>query len=225
MHSLRLTLKEVYRLASPYFRGNEKAIAFGLLGLIVGLRLFNVWLDVRFNQWNNDFYTALQKKDWDTFVHQMFVVFTWIAALSIFTGVFQLYFTQWLQIHWRTWMTKRYLERWMNAATHYRMRLLGNPADNPDQRISEATLRFAGGGKGDGVLDIGVALMGQVVTLFSFLFILWSLSGESPLVIYGTSYYIPGYLVWAALIYAIVGTFLTHKLGKPLVLLNFNQQR
>jgi putative ATP-binding cassette transporter len=225
MQRLRKTLIEIYRLASPYFRGEEKWIALGLLGVIVGLRLFNVWLDVRFNQWNNDFYNALQKKDWATFTHQMFVVFSWIAGLSIFTTVFQYYFMQWLQIRWRNWMTGRYLKRWMNAGTHYRMRLLGNPADNPDQRISDDTQRFVGGGAGSGVLDIGVALMGQLVTLLSFLFILWSLSGSSPLVLFGPSYYIPGYLVWTALIYAIIGTVLTHLLGRPLVPLNFDQQR
>jgi putative ATP-binding cassette transporter len=225
MEKLRKTLIEIYRLAIPYFRGPEKWIALGLLALIVGLRLFNVWLDVRFNQWNNDFYTALQKKDWETFVYQMFVVFSWIAALTIVTGVYQSYFTQWLQIRWRSWMTGGYLARWMNAGTHYRMRLLGNPADNPDQRIADDVLRFVGGGAGSGVLDIGVALLGQAVTLFSFLFILWNLSSGSPLVIFGQSYSIPGYLVWTALIYAIIGTTLTHTFGKRLVPLNFQQQR
>ena len=112
-----------------------------------------------------------------------------------------------------------------NAGTHYRMRLLGNPADNPDQRIADDVLRFIGGGAGSGVLDIGVALLGQVVTLFSFLFILWNLSSGSPLVIFGESYAIPGYLVWTALLYAIIGTTLTHIFGKRLVPLNFLQQR
>src|SRR4029078_12690974 len=102
MEKLRKTLIEIYRLAIPYFGGPEKWIALGLLGLIVGLRLFNVWLDVRFNQWNNDFYTAPQKKDWETVVYQMFVVFSWIAALTIVTGVYQSYFTQWLQIRLRS---------------------------------------------------------------------------------------------------------------------------
>src|SRR4026209_459864 len=120
MEKLRKTLIEIYRLAIPYFRGPEMWVALGLLGLIVGLRLFNVWLDVRFNQWNNDFYTALQKKDWATFAYQMFVVFTWIAALTIVTGVYQSYFTQWLQIRWRSWMTGGDFARWMKARTPYR---------------------------------------------------------------------------------------------------------
>jgi putative ATP-binding cassette transporter len=225
MNKLRQTLIEVYRLAIPYFRGPEKWIGLGLLALIVALRLFEVWVDVRFNQWNNDFYNALQNKNWAVFAYQMFVVFSWIAALSIITGVYRSYFTQWLQIRWRSWMTGRYLARWMNAGTHYRMRLLGNPADNPDQRISDDVLRFIGGGAGSGVVDIGVAILGQFVTLFSFLFILWNLSADTPLIVFGQSYFIPGYLVWTALIYSIVGTALTHLVGRRLVPLNFDQQR
>lgn len=220
MRKLKSALATVLRISLPYFRSTEMWVALGLLGVVIGLRLFNVWLDVKFNYWNNDFYTALQKKDWSTFAYQMFVVFSWIAALSIITTVYQIYFSQWLQIRWRNWMTHRYLNGWMSGGTHYRMRLAGNPADNPDQRISEDTDRFT-----DGVLSIGVALLGQVVTLATFIVILWSLSSTAPLILFGQSYAIPGYLVWLALGYAILGTTLTHWIGKPLVALNFQQQR
>jgi putative ATP-binding cassette transporter len=220
MHKLKSALATVLRISLPYFRSNQKWIALGLLAIVIGLQLFGVWLDVRFNQWNNDFYTALQKRDWAVFAYQMFVVFSWIAALSILSGVYQAYFQQWLQLKWRTWLTHRYVGRWMADGTHYRMRLAGNPADNPDQRIADDTDRFT-----DGTLTIGVALLGQVVSLFSFLFILWGLSSGRPLVLFGAAYNIPGYLVWTALGYALVGTFLAHWFGKPLVRLNFLQQK
>ncbi|WEK52278.1 MAG: ABC transporter ATP-binding protein/permease [Candidatus Kaistia colombiensis] len=220
MYKLKSALGTVLRIALPYFRSSEMWVALGLLGIVVGLRLFNVWLDVKFNYWNNDFYTALQKKDWSTFAYQMFVVFSWIAALTIITTVYQLYFSQWLQIRWRNWLTHKYLDGWMSNGTHYRMRLTGNPADNPDQRIAEDADRFT-----DGALSIGVALLGQVVTLVTFIFILWSLSSTAPLIIFGKSYAIPGYLVWLALGYAILGTLVTHWIGKPLVALSYKQQR
>lgn len=220
MQKLKLALATIWRLAIPYFRSNQKWFAIGLLAAVIALQLFGVWLDVRFNRWNNDFYDALQKKDWTTFAYQMFFVFSWIAALSIISGVYQTYLQQWLQIRWREWMTSRYLAGWMDRATHYRMRLSGNPADNPDQRIAEDVNRFI-----SGVLSIGVSLLGQIVSLFSFVFILWGLSGSNPIVLFGKSYVIPGYLVWAALAYAIVGTILAHKIGKPLVKINYNQQR
>ncbi|WP_018182680.1 ABC transporter ATP-binding protein/permease [Kaistia granuli] len=220
MDKLKSALASVLRIALPYFRSSDMWVALGLLAVVIGLRLFNVWLDVKFNYWNNDFYTALQKKDWTTFAYQMFVVFSWIAALTIITTVYQIYFAQWLQIRWRNWLTHKYLNGWMSNGTHYRMRLAGNPADNPDQRISEDTDRFT-----DGVLSIGVALLGQIVTLATFIVILWSLSSTAPLIIFGQSYAIPGYLVWLALGYAVLGTVLTHWIGKPLVSLNFQQQR
>ncbi len=112
MKKLLHTLAQVWRLAIPYFKGPEKRVATSLLALIIVLRLFNVWLDVKYNTWNNDFYDALQKKDWPAFVHQLLFVFSWIAVLTIVTTVYQYYVMQWLQIRWRSWMTRRYLQRW-----------------------------------------------------------------------------------------------------------------
>jgi len=220
MQKLKEAIVTVWRIAVPYFRSNEKKFAIGMLAVVIALQLFGVWLNVRFNQWNNDFYDALQKKDWTTFAYQMFVVFSWIAALSILSSVYRVYLSQWLRIRWRRWMVAQYLGRWMAEARHYRMRLSGSPADNPDQRIAEDTQRFV-----DATLSIGVGILGQVVQLASFIVILWNLSGDKPLILFGQSYFIPGYLVWAALIYSIIGTFLAHWIGRALVRLNFMQQR
>jgi putative ATP-binding cassette transporter len=220
LKALTDVVRTIVRLSVPYFRSREKWFAIGMLAVIIGLQLFGVWLNVRYNQWNNDFYNALQNKDWTSFAYQMFVVFSWIAALTILSGVYRTYLSQWLRIRWRRWMVAQYLGRWMAEARHYRMRLSGNPADNPDQRIAEDTQRFT-----DATLQIGVAILGQVVQLASFIVILWNLSGAQPLVMFGQSYHIPGYLVWAALLYSIVGTFLAHWVGRALVQLNFMQQR
>ncbi len=220
LSGIRNDLKTIARLSIPYFRSNEKWFAIGMLAAVIALQLFGVWLNVQYNTWNNDFYNALQKKDWASFAHQMFFVFSWIAGLSILSGVYRIYLRQWLQIRWRRWMVAQYIGRWMAEARHYRMRLSGNPADNPDQRIAEDTQQFV-----DLTLQIGVAILGQIVQLVSFIFILWGLSGNQPLVLFGKSYDIPGYLVWAALIYSIAGTFLAHWIGRALVKLNFMQQR
>jgi putative ATP-binding cassette transporter len=135
-------------------------------------------------------------------------------------AVYKLYLNQWLQIRWRRWMTRQYLDRWLANANHYRMQLLGDAADNPDQRISEDINLFI-----DRTLTLTVGLLSAIVTLFSFIVILWTLSAAAPLLLFGTSFVIPGYLVWAALLYAMVGTALTHLIGWPLVGLNFRQQR
>ncbi|MGH6734977.1 MAG: ABC transporter ATP-binding protein/permease [Methyloceanibacter sp.] len=219
MAKFRNTANEFARIAFPYFRSEDRWWGRGLLLVVIALQLFQVWLNVRFNAWYNTFYTALQDKDWNTFIYQ-FGVFTVLAVFFIITAVYQLYLQQWLQIRWRGWLTQAYLGRWLAQGTHYRMRLKGDEADNPDQRIADDIRLFI-----NWTLDIGIALLGSIVTLISFIVILWNLSAATPLMIGDASYQIPGYLVWAALVYAIVGTWVTHLVGRPLIKLNFDQQR
>ena len=158
------------------------------------------------NQWNARFYNALQDRNWDTFVTQL-LIFCVLAGTFIVLAVYQLYLNQWLQIRWRRYMTTRYLADWLGDGNHYRMQLAGDAADNPDQRIAEDVKQFIdGGSNGVGILPIGLGLLNAIVTLVSFVVILWGLSEAAPLTLYGWT--IPGYLVWAALIYAVAGTLL-----------------
>lgn len=219
MANFKTTFKEFTGIALPYYRSEDRWAGRVLLAVVIALQLFQVWLNVQFNTWYNAFYTALQNKDWDTFIWQL-GVFSLLAAFFIVSAVYQLYLQQWLQIRWRNWLTQRYLGRWLGQGTHYRMRLKGDQADNPDQRIADDVREFV-----DSTLSIGIALLGSVVTLVSFVVILWNLSSATPLMIGQKSFEIPGYLVWAALIYAILGTWVTHLVGRPLIKLDFDQQR
>jgi vitamin B12/bleomycin/antimicrobial peptide transport system ATP-binding/permease protein len=213
------TLAIIWRLASPYFRSEDRWPGRVLLAAVIAIELSIVGINVLLNQWNNRFYNALQDKNWDAFVHQL-MYFCVLAAFYILLAVYQLYLNQWLQIRWRRWMTRTYLDHWLGGSNHYRMQLLGDAADNPDQRIAEDIQMFI-----DRTLNIGVGLLGAIVTLSSFAIILWSLSAAAPFHLFGTTLSIPGYLVWAALLYAIVGTGLTHLIGRALIPLNFQQQR
>jgi vitamin B12/bleomycin/antimicrobial peptide transport system ATP-binding/permease protein len=213
------SLSTIWRLAIPYFRSEDRWAGRVLLVALVGSQLSLVGIAVLLNTWYNQFYNALQERNWDAFVNQV-IYFCALAGTAVVLEVYQLYLNQWLQIRWRRWMTKRYLAHWLEGATHYRMQLLGDAADNPDQRIAEDIKMFI-----EKTLTIGVGLLGAFVTLLSFLAILWTLSAAAPAQLFGTAITIPGYLVWAALIYAILGTTLTHLIGWPLVQLNFNQQR
>jgi vitamin B12/bleomycin/antimicrobial peptide transport system ATP-binding/permease protein len=174
---------------------------------------------VLINLWRARFYNALQEKDSDSFVREM-LVFCALATILVALQVYQLYLNQWLQIRWRSWMTRKYLADWMHDANHYRMQLQGDAADNPDQRMSDDVKLFV-----SQTLALGVGLLSSIVSLASFVVILWGLSAAAPLVLYGIDFTIPGYLVLAALIYAIFGTALTQWIGSPLVTLDFNQQR
>jgi vitamin B12/bleomycin/antimicrobial peptide transport system ATP-binding/permease protein len=213
------TLAIVWRIAAPYFRSNDKWAGRGLLAAVITIELALVAINVLINQWSARFFNALQERNWDSFIYEL-GYFSVLAALFIVLAVYQLYLNQWLQIRWRKWLTQHYLGEWLNKANHYRMQLTGDAADNPDQRVTEDVEMFV-----DRTLSIGIGLLSSIVTLGSFVVILWGLSNAAPLVIAGKDYTIPGYLVWAALIYAVLGTFLTHWIGKPLVALNFTKQR
>jgi putative ATP-binding cassette transporter len=219
VNSIRSTLATVWRIAAPYFRSEDKLAGRALLAAVIAIELSLVGIDVLLNQWNNRFYNALQEKDWDGFVREI-GIFSLLAAFYIALAVYQLYLNQWLQIRWRRWLTSHYLGEWLQDANHYRMQLQGDAADNPDQRITDDVKLFV-----ERTLDIGVGLLSAVVTLASFIIILWGLSAASPLTIFGREFTIPGYLVWGALIYAVFGTALTQWIGSPLVNLDFQQQR
>jgi putative ATP-binding cassette transporter len=224
VRSIISTLATVWRIASPYFWSEERWIGRILLAAVVAIELSLVGINVLINWWNANFYNALQDKNWDAFVYQL-GYFSVLAALYVILAVYQLYLNQWLQIRWRRWLTQRYIDSWLTGANHYRMQLLGDAADNPDQRIAEDIKQFIDAGPtGIGILPLGLGLLNSVVTLASFITILWTLSATVPLHFLGTVWGIPGYLVWAALIYAIFGTGLTHLIGRPLVALNFQQQ-
>ena len=225
MRGIFSTLAIVWRIASPYFYSEDRWPGRILLAAVVAIELSIVGINVLLNSWNNTFYNALQDKNWDAFVYQL-GYFCVLATIYILLAVYQLYLNQWLQIRWRRWLTQTYLDHWLTGANHYRMQLLGDAADNPDQRIAEDVKQFIDAGTtGIGVLPIGLGLLNSVVTLGSFAIILWNLSGTAPLQLFGTTWAIPGYLFWAALIYAIIGTTLTHFVGRALTALNFQQQR
>jgi len=209
------TLSDVALLALPWWSSEERAKAWSLLGIVVGLTLALVGMDVAFSFWQARFYNALQERDWERFLHEL-GFFCILAAIYIAVAVYQLYLQMALQIRWRRWLTDRMLAAWLTDFAYYRIHLTDPGTDNPDQRIAEDLRLFV-----DGTLALGLGLINAIVTLFSFLFVLWELSG--PITAFGIT--IPGYMVWVALIYAGLGTWATHLIGRKLIPLNFQQQR
>ena len=219
MSNIRSTLATVWRIAAPYFRSEDRWAGRALLAAVIATELGIVGLTVLLNQWNSRFYNALQERNWDIFVTEI-IYFCVLAAIFTVISVYQLYLNQWLQIRWRRWMTAHYLGEWLHQANHYRMQLQGDAADNPDQRMTDDVKLFV-----ERTLNIGVGLLSSIVTLASFVVILWGLSNAAPLHMFGRDFEIPGYLVWGALIYAVLGTVLTHLIGWPLVGIDFRQQQ
>ena len=219
MQRLFSSLATIWQLSLPYFRSEDRWPGRLLLAAVIGLELSVVAVTVALNYWYNSFYTALQNRDVAGFWWNI-GVFCVLAAIYTVVAVYQTYLNQWLQIRWRRFMTQTYLRQWLNTANHYRMQLVGDAADNPDQRIAEDLQMFV-----QSTLSIGLGILNSVVTLISFVVILWNLSAAAPLHLFGKQLDIPGYLVWAALLYAVIGTTLTHLIGWRLIPLNFQQQR
>jgi putative ATP-binding cassette transporter len=223
-------LREAWVLAKPYFTSEQRRSAWLLLISIIVLNLLMVGMNLILNFWNRDFFNAIQAYDVTTAVRLLWLYvaqpgglpmpgFVEIVAVYVLVAVYAFYLNQMLQIRWRQWMTRHYVENWLSDRAYYNISLShakGLGLDNPDQRISEDLRDYTAS-----TLSLGLDFISNVVTLFSFVFILYAVSGSIKL--FGVN--IPGYMLWVALIYSVVGTLFTHLIGRKLIPLAFNQQR
>jgi putative ATP-binding cassette transporter len=193
----------------------KRGVGLTLLATVVGLAMTLVWLELQFNSWNRSFYNTFETRDQLDFFHQL-GMFALLALIFIVTAVYRLYFQQMLLIEWRTWLTERFLADWLKDQAHYRMQLLDRGTDNPDQRIAEDLRLFV-----DLTLSLFVGFLSAAATLAVFAIVLWSLSREVQI----PGIDMPGALLWVAVVYAVAGTVVTHLIGRPLIRLDFNQQR
>jgi putative ATP-binding cassette transporter len=205
----------LWALTKPYWVSEKRSIGLVLLATVVGLTLFGVWLEVQFNTWNRDFYNTFEARDLDEFFRQ-FGMFGILAALYIFNAVYRIYFQQMLMIEWRAWLTERFVASWLKDRAYYLLQMKDKGTDNPDQRIAEDLNGFV-----DLTLTLSLGLLSAVVTLASFIGILWALSW--PVTIAGVE--VKGFLVWVAILYALPATWIAHVIGRPLVGINFELQK
>ncbi|HBH36985.1 MAG TPA: ABC transporter ATP-binding protein, partial [Curvibacter sp.] len=219
-------LGRAWALALPYFQSEEKWKARTLLASIIALNLAFVYTLVQFNEWNRYFYDALQEKNYPVFVDQL-IRYTVLAFIYIIIAVYRFYLTQHLEMGWRAWMTRHYLQRWLDHQVYYHLELTRYAAlgpdqspDNPDQRMQEDLKLFT-----TATVGLSMGLLNALVTLASFVGILWALSGEFSFTWSGEEFAIPGFMLWVALLYCAAGTVLTHYVGRRLIPLNYEQQR
>jgi putative ATP-binding cassette transporter len=227
-------IRRITDIADPFYDSDELATratgAFKWLGhtegqigqRLVALSIFisfaQVALTIRVNLWYRDLFNALQDKNADAFWYQLLGVFVPLATVWIIIGVYDVFVDYSLWIRWRSWLTKKMYGRWLGNGTHYRVALAGDGTDNPDQRIQYDVNQFV-----QQTLSFSIRLMSQAATLVSFIVILWGLSRD--FIIPGTDAVIPGLLVWLVIAYAVVGTWLTHSIGRKLIALDFHQER
>ncbi|MBB3239097.1 putative ATP-binding cassette transporter [Pseudomonas sp. Tn43] len=213
------TLRNFWRLARPFWASEEKYPALLLLLATVLMTLCLVGINILTNFWNLHFYNALQAMDYAGFILgslQFILLQIGMAAFTV--GAF--HFQQKLTIRWRRWATRNLLDQWLDSQRYQKLKLTETDVDNPDQRIAEDIDLFI-----IKSLKLSLGLLTSVVSLFSFLHILWQASSLVSVPFNGQSLVIPGLLVWVALVYAIVGTGIAFWLGRALPSLNFMQQR
>jgi putative ATP-binding cassette transporter len=207
-----------WSLIRPYWVSEERGIAWLLLIAIIAINMTVVYINVRLNKWNADFYNALQTKNVTDFPH-LLMIFTGLAFAYILLAVYGRYLRQMLGFRWRQWLTHRYLEQWLGDKAFYRIER-DRLADNPDQRISDDLQSFA-----TTTLALSLDLLSTLVTLVTFITILWTLAGALSFSLFGTPLNIPGYMVWAAALYAVLGSLVIQRFGHPLVSINYQAQK
>jgi len=220
-------LRHVWALSLPYFRSDERWSARFLLLVCIALNLGQVYVLVLLNDWNRVFYDALQNHDEAVFWEQL-KMFGIYAGAFIVVAVYRFYLTQLLEIRWRAWMTRDFLNRWTTHQIFYQIELRQSLAghdgfsgsDNPDQRIQEDIQLFT-----TSTVDLSLGLLDAVVTLGSFVGILWLMSGGFSFEAAGYEFIIPGFMVWMALLYSVGGSVIGHFLGRRMAPLNLQQQR
>jgi len=218
MDNIVRALRTFLRLAMPYFRSEERWTARLLLLAVIGAELGLVYVAVAAVNWNARFFNALENRDWNAFYSEL-IFFGFIVMAAVVAGASQYFFGQTLQIRWRRWLTANYVSVWMAQGRHYRVRVVAPQVDNIHLRIASDVYLFI-----QRTLELATGLLGSTVALVSFAYILWGLSATTPVpgLSGGT---IPGWLIWAALLYAGLGTLFAHLIGWRLIPLNFNQQR
>ncbi|MBB4040046.1 putative ATP-binding cassette transporter [Microvirga flocculans] len=199
-------------------RAREGTIGTWIIGVLIALNLSQVALNVRLSFFSRDMFNAIQDKDAGAFWYQLFFIFTPLAAVFVAVALIDVLLQYVLTIRWRAFLNTYYVGQWLGDGAHYRMQLTNQGADNPDQRISEDLRKFI-----DSTYSLSIGLMNQAATLVSFIAILWTISAGFTLP--GTDVEVPGLLVWICAIYAILGTWITHLIGRPLIGLNFQQER
>lgn len=211
--------KDVWYLTKSYWQSEEKGKAFILLFSIIALTLGIVYMLVQLNHWYNSFYEALQKYE-SSKIYSELGRFTYLAFTYILMSVYSYYLQQKLILNWRRWLTEKFVNIWLKHKTYYNLEMFGKDTDNPDQRISEDVRMFV-----EMTLSLSIGILKSFVTFCSFVVILYNMSGVLNFTFMGLEFTIKGYLFWASFLYSVIGTYITHILGRKLVDLNFVQQR
>ncbi|WP_437609178.1 ABC transporter ATP-binding protein/permease [Erwinia sp. V71] len=209
---------QLWALCCPFWGTRRSWQAWLLVGVILALGGSVIYLNVLINQWSKSFYDALAALD-GGLLYSLFAEYGIFILIYIVVFVYEEWFRRLLIIRWRSALTAELVDSWLAKRAFYRMSLSGG-IDNPDQRISEDINKFV-----KGMVDLSIDFLMNFVQLFSFVFILWSLSGVQHITLFGSEWTIHGYLVWVALVYSLVGSVVMQLLSHKLHGINVQKER
>lgn len=209
-----------WQILKLYWQSDQRFSAYLFAFVVITMTMILVGFDVALSYWSNYFFNALQAYNLNQSIW-LLVLFFVLATFYIVFGVYRYYISQLFGLRWRNWLTQQFVNRWLMHRDYYYLENFDVKTDNPDQRIQEDISNLVSFS-----LSLSIGLVGSVTTFLAFIYVLWDLSGVIPITLgsLGT-FNIPGYLVWVAVIYSILGTYFAFKIGFPLVALNFEQQR
>ncbi len=183
-------------------------------GVIVLIVAANTVGQIRLNRWQGSFFDAIGQRNFPAFVEQL-KVFAAIVSVLLVLVVAQTWLSERMKVSLRDWITLDLLDAWLMPRRPYNLRFKGAVGEHPDQRIHEDTRHLS-----ELATDLGVGLLQSSLLLVSFVGVLWSLSTNVSIIIAGHSLVVPGFMVWCALAYSLVGSLLTWVVGRPLIRLN-----
>ncbi|MDR1311249.1 MAG: ABC transporter ATP-binding protein/permease, partial [Burkholderiaceae bacterium] len=228
---MSITIKRVWQLVCLCVRGRGGKVGLLYCLIVLTLNLIDIQIALKLIAWNKDFFGALEKYDVREAVWQI-GVFGMLTAWSASQYLVGTYIRQLLQIRWRTTLTTASLNAWMKNKAYWHLNTTSTSLlDNPDQRISEDCRVFverlvggssAMGSIGGNILDFITGVTGLV----TYVILLWHLSRFSmAFSFFGHTLEIEHYMVWAAPVYVLISSGLTHWLGAPLMKLNVVQKQ
>ncbi len=207
--------RQFWRLAWPYFTPKRSWKPLLTVALVLLLALFAVRMNVLFSFWSKDFYDAVQALDANKF--WLFMgLFGVLASIHVVRELFTYYVQQSFEIHWRTWLNEKLSNDWLERGAYYRGQFVPEPTDNPDQRIQVDIASFV-----TFSLSLSIGAIRALVSLVEFTIILWALSGA--LALWGVE--IPRGMVFLVYLYVLVATVFAFKIGRPLIQLNFLNEK
>ncbi|HWP65812.1 MAG TPA: ABC transporter ATP-binding protein/permease [Candidatus Limnocylindria bacterium] len=211
--------RDLWRLTRIYWTSKDAPIGALLLLGAITLELLTVQASVLIADAERQIFDALGDRDVTAFFGAM-GLFLIVIGGFVASSTLRIYVRARLEIRWRERVTVHFVEQWMGPEAYCQTELDSTSLDNPDQRIAEDARNYVAS-----ALGLSLSLLSAVATLYSFGWILWRMSANWPVRVFGVELWIPGLMLWVAIFYALVATFVTHLVGRSLVPINFDRLR